>query len=864
VQFINLRCWTAFATVLFSMIGGMNAIAATTPVARVAALSHAKPLPAVVSRAKQSATETSPTPRAIAVSPARIELSGNFARAQLVVSAVALSGKITPRSEDLTSHAKYLSNAPTVVRVGPGGALTAAGNGNAEIRVVVDTPRGALTATVPVTVGGFESQPTVAYTRDIAPLFSKAGCNMGACHAAQYGQAGFKLSVFGYEPSADHANITRDRSERRVNYLEPEQSLLLKKPTLQVPHGGGRRMKIGSTEYATLAAWIAAGAPGPRASDPTVTRITVTPSRRLTVPRAQQQLRVEALYSDGVLRDVTALSKFDSMDEGVLSVTPQGLVTTNGKGQAPALVRFEGQAAICTFVVPYSKDVRLAGWTNQNFIDEFASAKFRELGVEPAGLCSDSAFHRRVFLDAIGEIPSIEETRSFLASKDPGKRQRLVDRLLGLSGDPKLNTFNDAYAAWWTLKWSDLIRNQSNDLGEQGMWAFHNWLSESFRSNKPFDRFVRELVTAKGSIYTVGPANFFRVNSNPADCAEATAQLFLGIRLQCAKCHHHPFEKYGQEDYYSFAAYFARVGTKPSQEFGLFGRESVVIVRRTGEVTHPQTGAVLKPKPLDAPPADDPFDRRVVLAKWLTAPSNAYFAKSVVNRYVSYLLGHGLVEPVDDLRATNPPSNPEMMDALAEHFVASGYDLKQLLRVIMTSRLYQLDSQPSPDNAADRKFFSHFNVKRLSAEALLDAVDQAAGTRTKFTSLPLGTRATELPDAEYQNYFLKTFGKPVRASVCECERSPDESLAQALHTLNGDVVTEKIADSKARLARLLAAKASGDRIVEEIYLATLSRFPTPAEQENAARFAKESRNRTECYEDLQWALINSKEFLFVH
>jgi hypothetical protein len=801
---------------------------------------------------------------AIAVFPDQLELKGNFARAQVVVSAANRAGKVTPRSDDLTSLAKYESRAPRVVRVDSSGSVTVVGNGSGEIRVSVETMHGAMTASVPVHVQDVQSHPLLGYARDIAPIFSKAGCNMGACHAAQYGQAGFKLSVFGFEPPADHANIVRDRSERRVNFLDPEQSLLLKKPTLQVPHGGGRRMKIGSTEYNTLAAWIASGAPGPTRSDATVTRIVVTPARRITVPKMRQQLRVEAFYSDGLKRDVTALAKFDSTDEGVLSATPGGLVTTNGRGQAAALVRFEGQAALATFVLPYSASAQLAEWKNENFVDELASAKFRELGIEPTALCSDGAFLRRAYVDAIGGIPTIEETRSFLASKDPNKRRHLIDRLLSLSGDPKLDIHNDAYAAWWTLKWSDLIRNQSNDLGEQGMWAFHNWLSESFRENKPFDQFVRELVTAKGSIYTVGPANYFRVNTNPADCAEATAQLFLGVRLQCARCHHHPFEKYGQEDYYSFAAYFARVGSKSSQEFGLFGGESVVIVRGGGEVVHPRTGKVLKPKPLDGPPADDPSDRRIVLAKWITSPSNPFFAKSVVNRYVSYLLGHGLVEPVDDLRATNPASNAELLDALAKHFVASGYDLKQLMRVIMTSRLYQLDSQPSPANASDRRFFSHFTVKRLSAEALLDAVDEATGTRTKFTSLPLGTRAVELPDAEYQNYFLKTFGKPVRASVCECERSPDESLAQALHTLNGDIVTDKIADPKARVARLVSAKASVERIVDELYLATLSRYPTNAERANAADFLKQSQSRTECYQDLQWALINSKDFLFVH
>jgi len=831
---------------------------------RVASIALGAILAATASGLFAGTTPSAVTAKSIVVSPAYVDMVGNLARTQLVVSANGPQNHVTPRSDDLTSPALYASSAPDVVRVDTKGALYATGNGLAEITVSVDSAGGPLTATVPVTVRGFESLPKVEYTRDIAPLFSKAGCNMGACHAAQYGQAGFKLSVFGFDPPADYAAIVRDRSQRRVNFLDPEQSLLLKKPTLQVPHGGGRRMALGSTEYATLAAWIVAGAPGPHSADPKVTQIVVTPARRIATPHVKQQLRVEAVYSDGVRRDVTALSKFDSMDEGVLSVTREGLVTTQGKGQGPALVRFEGQAAICTFVVPFAENVPLAGWKNQNSVDEFASAKFRELGIEPSGLCSDSAFLRRAFLDAVGTLPSVAETRAFLASQDPAKREKLVDRLLGLTGDPKLDTYNDDYTAWWTLKWSDLIRNQSNDLGEQGMWAFHNWLNESFRSNKPFDRFVRELITAKGSIYTVGPANFFRVNNNPSDCAEATAQLFLGVRLQCAKCHHHPFEKYGQEDYYSFASYFARVGAKSSQEFGLFGQESVVLVRRGGEVTHPRTGAVLKPKPLDGPPLDDPLDRRVVLAKWLTAPTNEFFAKSVVNRYVSYLMGRGLVDPVDDLRATNPPSNPELMDSLARHFIEKGFDLKQLLRVLMTSRLYQLDSQPTAANAADERFFSHFHVKRLPAEALLDAVDEATDTRTKFVSLPLGTRAIELPDAEYQNYFLKTFGKPIRASVCECERSPDESLAQALHTLNGDVVTGKINESKARIPRLLAAKANSDMLLDEIYLATLSRFPTSAERANAARFLKESHSAAECYADLQWALINSKEFLFVH
>ena len=497
-----------------------------------------------------AAARGSESPREFVVEPESVELVGNFARAQLLVSGADRSGSASERSPDLTSQASFGSSNGNVVRVDPHGTLYAIGNGAAEVVVTLKTAGVVRSARVPVTVKGVAGSPSVSYSCDIVPIISKAGCNMGACHASQYGKAGFKLSVFGYEPSQDYAAIVRDRSERRVNFLEPEQSLFLKKPTLQVPHGGGRRMKVGSTEYETLAAWIASGAPGPNAADPQVTRIVASPARRITAPKAKQQLRVEAFYSDGTSRDVTALAKFDSMDEGVLSVSRDGLVTINGKGQAPALVRYEGQAATCLFMVPYSNHVELTGWQNQNFIDELASAKFRGLGIEPSALCSDAAFLRRAYFDAIGTLPTAAETRAFLSSKDPNRRARLVDSLLGLTGDPQLDVHNDAYAAWWTLKWSDLIRNQSNDLGEQGMWAFHNWLSESFRSNKPYDCFVKELVTAKGSIYSVGPANFFRVNNNPQDCAESTAQLFLGIRLGCAKCHHHPFEKYGQDDYY--------------------------------------------------------------------------------------------------------------------------------------------------------------------------------------------------------------------------------------------------------------------------------------------------------------------------
>jgi hypothetical protein len=572
---------------------------------------------------------------------------------------------------------------------------------------------------------------------------------------------------------------------------------------------------------------------------------------------------VEAEYADGKRRDVTPLARFDSMDDGVLSVTEGGLVTTVGQGQAAVMIRYEGQADICLFVVPYAEKVELAGWQNNNFIDELAAAKFRELGIEPAPPCDDATFIRRAFLDAIGTLPTPEETLAFLQSADPNKRTQLIDRLLGLTGDAAQDIYNESYAAHWSLKWSDLLRNSSRELGDQGMWALHNWIKDSFRTNKPMDQFVREIITAKGSIYRHGPANFFRLNNAPPELTEAVSQTLLGIRMECAKCHHHPFEKYSQDDYYGLAAFFARVGTKGSQEFGLFGQEQVVMVRDSGEVSHPRTGKRMEPKPLDGEPVTHELDRRIPLAAWMTTADNPFFARNIVNRYVGYLLGRGLVEPIDDLRSTNPPSNPALMDALVKQFVESKFNVKQLMRAIMTSRLYQLDSQPTPASALDSKFYSRYYVKRLKAEPLADAIDRVTGTQTKYRSLPLGTRAIELPDAEYPDYFLNTFAKPRRASVCECERSPDENLSQALHTLNGDILAGKIADAGGTVATLVKEGKSHDQIVRHLYLLALCRPPSEAELAGSVVFLDESPSAVECYQDLLWALVNSKQFLFV-
>ncbi len=792
----------------------------------------------------------------IAVNPEKAVLVGNFARVQLVVSQLAEGTRPSDRSNDLTRKVQYTSLNPDVVSVSPSGELLARGNGTTRVEVQA-SGTGTMAKLVEVTVSGVVASPAIGFRQQVSPILSKHGCNSGACHAAQYGKGGFKLSVFGFDPSHDRTAIIRERHQRRVSLVSPRQSLFLRKPTLQVPHGGGQRLVRDSVDHDILLAWLLSGAADSSGKAYEVTRLEVFPKRRVGEVGTTQQLRVVAHYNDKTTRDVTAWAKYDSMDESILDIAPSGLVTASDRGQASVMIRFGSQADISMFVTPFAANAKLDGWKNNNFVDELAAAKFRELGIEPSGLCDDATFLRRVTLDLIGTLPSPATARAFIDSKQADKRQRLIDELLGLTGDPARDRFNDLYAAWWTLKWSDLIRNSSNKLGEQGMWALHNWVRESFRTNKSFDRFVGELITAKGSIYSSGPANYFRINGNANDLTESTAQLFLGIRLECAKCHHHPFEKYSQGDYNGFAAFFKGVGTKSSEEFGLFGRESVVVVK---------AGTTGKATPLGGEPVEHPLDLRIPLAKWLTSKQNRFFSQNVVNRYVSYLLGRGLVEPVDDLRSTNPPTNVALMDALSKHFVESNYDLKSLLRAIVSSRLYQISSQPTKANVGDTRFYSYYQVKRLAAESLLDAVDEATGVKTKFKSLPLGTRAIELPDAGdfYSNYFLKTFAKPKRASVCECERSPDENLAQALHTLNGDTIAGKVAAAGGRVGKLLTAKSTHDTIIEELYLATLSRRPSPDEQSACREFLAASPNPKECYEDLLWALLNSKQFLFVH
>ena len=789
------------------------------------------------------------------ITPSAVTLEGNFARVQLVVTARDAKGAIGDRSADLTHRAVYLSSGP-VVSVTPTGQLQAIDNGQATIHVTVE----GVSRTVPVTVHGVSLRPQVGFTDQVLPVLSRAGCNAGACHAAQYGQGGFKLSVFSSEPSNDHSAITRALMGRRVSPTDPGHSLLLLKPTGRVPHGGGRRLRPGSADARLLEQWIARGAPGPAGNAPHVTSLEVWPVRCVGDIGLTQQIRAVARYNTGKERDVTAWAKFDSTDEGVVRATPEGLLRSVGRGQGTVLVRFEGHARTCQVLVPYAATADLRGWTDHNVVDRLARAKFEELGITPSPLCDDATFLRRAYLDALGTLPTPEETRAFLASTDPARRNKLVDRLLGLTGDPTRDVHVNAYSAYWALKWSDLLRSNSATLGEQGMWAMYNWLRDSFRQNKPFDKFMRQLIVARGNPYDNGPANYFVAFRGTDAQAEATAQVFLGTRVMCAKCHHHPLERISRADFVELAGFFRQVATKPSAGYGKLGGPSVIFVRSDdAPQTYPRG---ILGQPIPSRLKGGAVDRRELLADWMAAPENRSLARSVVNRYVGYLLGRGLVEPIDDMRQSNPPSNPALLDALAGDFIEHGYNVRRLMRTIMTARLYQLDSQPTPGNVGDHRFYSHYLVKRVAAEPLLDAIDAVTGVPTKFEKLPKGTRAIELPDARYESYLLAVFGKPRREGVCECERVTEPNLAQALHTLNSETIMAKIAHPQGRVARLLAAKKSDAEIVTALYVAALCRTPTAAEQ-SALRKLRAGEQQRRFYEDLLWSLLNSKHFLFV-
>ena len=698
----------------------------------------------------------------------------------------------------------------------------------------------------------------ISFVNDIIPVLTKAGCNVGVCHAkAGNGQNGFQLSLLGFEPQEDFEHLTKEARNRRLFAGAPERSLLLMKATGQVPHGGGVRLTANSEGYSLLRDWIQQGAMADKDAVPKLVSFDVEPSRGTIQRNAEQQLKAIAKYSDGSTRDVTGMALYESNDKAMADVNDRGLVKISDiVGNVAVMVRYQGRVAV------YSASVPLGAPTNsfpssKNFVDELVFSNLKSLGIPPSPVCDDATFLRRVTLDIGGRLPTEEEANAFLASKDEGKRDAVIDDLLR----------SPDYADFFANKWTALLKNRRDDESDTvSNFAFHAWVRDSFLANKPYDQFVRELLAATGTVIGNPPVAWYKRVKEPKQQIEDVAQLFLGVRMQCAQCHHHPFERWSQDDYYQLVAFFSQVGRKPS---ATRGEDLIFYKRGIATAANMKTGVALKPGALgDAIPeiaADE--DPRLKLADWMGGKSNPFFAKSLVNRYWKHFFVRGLIEPEDDIRDTNPPTNPALLDALEKHFIASSFDLKELVRVITQSRAYQLSEVPNEHNIVDRQNYSRYYPRRLQAEVLLDAIDRLAGTQTDFANLPPGTRAVGLPDNSYNrsSQFLRVFGRPEAESVCECERVQSSSLAQSLHLLNAPELKGKLAAGNGRAQRLATEQKPVEAKIRELYLAAFSREPRPQELKTAIEYLNEPGTAANAnYQDLIWALINTKEFLFNH
>ena len=700
----------------------------------------------------------------------------------------------------------------------------------------------------------------VKFELDVMPVLTAAGCNAGACHGKQRGQNGFQLSLLGFDANFDFQAIAQEARGRRVFPAAPEQSLLLRKASQAVPHGGGRRLDPAGPQYGVIRRWIAQGMPRCDASDPTLVDVVLDPPGRLLETGQEQRLTVTARYSDGSTRDVTRVTAFQSNEPAIVSVDAAGVVRAGQlAGEATIMARYMNSIATWNTAIPLEGSVDEALYARlpvTNFIDPLVWNKLRQLRITPSNICDDTTFLRRAHLDVIGRLPMPAEVRAFLADAAPDKRARLVDQLLE----------RPEYADYWANKWADLLRPNPYRVGIKATLSLDTWLRDAFRENRPYDRFVRELVTAQGSTWRNGAVTLFRDRREPDEIVTLVSQLFLGIRLECAKCHHHPFEVWGQDDFYGLAAYFSRIGRKGTGlSPPISGGEEIVFTADSGSVSHPLTGAVVEPKPLfgTARAIEKGDDPRDVLVDWMVADQRGYFAKAAANRVWAELMGRGLVDPVDDLRATNPASNEPLLAALGDALRESNFDLKSLIRTIMNSTVYQLDSLPSERNTADTRNYSRFYRQRLRAEVLLDAVCDVTGTRETFAAMPPGSRAVELWTHRIDSLFLDAFGRPDANQDPPCERTSDSTVVQTLHLMNAPQVHQKVVGDEGRAAKLAASDMRPEQIVEELYLATYARLASNEELSSVLPlFGEAADSRRRAAEDLLWALLNTPEFLF--
>ncbi len=713
---------------------------------------------------------------------------------------------------------------------------------------------------------------TVSFRNDVVPILTRHACNSGGCHGKSTGQNGFRLSLLGFETDFDYRALVLESRGRRVFPGAADDSLMLAKATGRVPHGGGRRIELDSEDYRVLRDWIRSGAPGPRPGEPELERITVTPDRGVLDTASSIDLRITAHYSDGRQQDVTRRSLYESNAPDIGDVDHLAHVTTGARGGLFAvMVRFGGQIAVFRGTVPFPPQADLnltsaltAAHAHPESLDRHLIAQWKRLNVAPSPAADDETFIRRVTLDICGTLPTPDEVTAFVADSRSDKKSRLVDRLLE----------RPEHASYFALKWADILQNRGRSYSSrrqrEGTALLTAWARDSIASNKPYDQFVSEILTATGSQQQNPPTVWYRSVRTTQEYVESVAQAFLGVRIQCAQCHHHPAERWSQADYYSFAANFARVGRKGGFADAEVPTSEVIFLKNDGEIAHPRTGAIMQPRPLGGPDFqltryDDP---RRALAKWMTSLDNPFFARTMANRMWGHFLGRGIVHPIDDSRSTNPPSNPELLDALSREFVESGYDVRHLIRAIVGSAAYGLSSEPTAFNTDDIQSFARFQLRRLSAEVLLDGISQVLEVPTVFTGgpgkFPLGTRAIDLPDENVPISFLDVFGRPSRTSACECERSDDPALAQALELVNSKEIQRKLTAADGYVARLGANdKAHGDN-VREVFLKVFARQPRSEELHTAIEFLESEPDRAEAYRTLLWSLLATNEFIFNH
>jgi len=838
-----MRFATTAFTLLFATVASAQPPAAPPPAAQPPAVKPAVPVPPPAPLPPiQPAT---PTVK-LAVYPPDVNLETARDRQSFVVQLTQPDG-IT---RDVTDLAQLSLANPALAKLDKNVVLPVA-DGATELVV----SHAGQTVKVPVKVTNAKADRPVSFKLDVMPVFMRNGCNQGGCHGAARGKDGFRLSLFGFDPDGDHFRLTRELNGRRINLAMPAESLLLEKTNGKAPHTGGKKISDGDEYSTAIMRWLEADAPldAPAVAQPTGIEV-FPPSAVLDGKGDKQRIVVRAKYSDGTDRDVTALTLFMTNNETSAKIAAggDGTVTAGERGEAFVMARFHTYTiGVPVVTLPKGLQFNWPAAAENNYIDTFVHNKLNKLRIEPSGLCDDPTFLRRVYLDVLGQLPTADEYARFMVSSLPNKRDLLVEELLE----------RKEFSELWVLKWAELLQiRSSNEVSPKAMLQYYGWLQDKIAKNVPTNEWVKELLGANGGTFKNPATNYYQIERDIIKVTENVAQVFMGMRVQCAQCHNHPFDRWTMDDYYGFASFFTQIGRKTADD----PREIVVFNSGGGEINHPVKGRPMKPKFLGgAEPDVAGKDRRMALADWLASPQNPYFAKNLSNMVWAHFLGQGIISETDDVRISNPASNQELLDELAKKFTGYNYDFKKLVRDICTSATYQRATQPNKSNEGDTRNFARGPIRRIRAETMLDIITQVTDTKNKFPGLPVGARAVQIADGQTSNYFLATFGRPMRETVCSCEVRLEPTLSQSLHLMNGDTVAPKIS-SGGLVAKMLQEKKTAPQIIETMYVRALSRAPKPDEMKKLLATVEGSANKPQALEDVFWAVLNSREFMFNH